>query len=87
MSIDWSQQHCGVRKANIATVRELMPDIAELLAWFYTCRSQRLASAERRQLFPTPQSGVSGRKQQPMLNAFSYQQVWQSTHAGSHTFQ
>ena len=32
MNIDWSQQHCGVRKANIATVRELMPDIAELLA-------------------------------------------------------
>jgi hypothetical protein len=34
IDIDWSKQHCGVRKAGISTVLELMPDIAALLTTF-----------------------------------------------------
>jgi len=32
--IDWSKQHCGVRKAEIHTTRRLMPDLVDLLATF-----------------------------------------------------
>jgi hypothetical protein len=34
MNIDWSGQHCGVRKASISIVLELMPDIKVLLDTF-----------------------------------------------------
>lgn len=33
-AIDWSAQHCGVHQATIGIVRELMPDLAELLDTF-----------------------------------------------------
>ena len=34
MDVNWSQQHCGVRKAPISTVKELMPDLIPLLETF-----------------------------------------------------
>lgn len=32
--IDWSKQHCGVHQAPIGALRELMPDLAEVLDTF-----------------------------------------------------
>lgn len=34
MTIDWSKQHCGVHQAPASVVRELMPDLAPVLATF-----------------------------------------------------
>ena len=31
MNVNWSQQHCGVCKANTSNVLKLMPDIRSLL--------------------------------------------------------
>lgn len=32
--IDWSKQHCGVKKADVETLIKLMPDLADLLDTF-----------------------------------------------------
>lgn len=34
MKVDWSAQHCGVHQAPITVVKQLMPDLVDILATF-----------------------------------------------------